>query len=216
MDHAHSILASLDLSHVPNESLGQPTAWEVLAATNIRKAQDCYAKYANQHRRPTTFAVGDLVLVQTKDLELDQYSSRPNHALSNKYIGPYKIIASLSPNAFTLRFPLHISIHPTFHALQLCPYYKTIHTQLPSPITNHLPKMHKEPISAILDKCVFKGNIQYKVFWENADLAEWVPCQKLENAHQLIIEWEDLIAGPPTDIHTACLRASTCFGRGVV
>ena len=75
------------------------------------KMQNTYEK---GKRNAHVFNIGDFVLLRTKDLDLAQFTSRPNRALSNKFVGPYRIVASPGADAFTLRLPAHITIHPTF------------------------------------------------------------------------------------------------------
>jgi hypothetical protein len=102
-------------------------------------------------------------------------------------------------DAYTLQLPTHLTMHPTFHASVLRPYHR--HVDFPdqpvlAPITDHDPSHKNEPISSILDKRVYKGTVQYLVHWKASDKSSWIPANKLETAHHLILEWEDMLASP--------------------
>jgi hypothetical protein len=174
-----------------------PTEIERLAAKNIRASQTRACKYFNQHRRPSTFQVGQRVLISTKDLKLPQFTSRGNWALSNRYIGPYTIIPNPkpTPDSFTVRLPGHSTMHRTFHSSLLRPYYEPssfpLRPSIPA-LTSAFPPNKKLPIDSILARKYINGSIHYQVKWKGSDTTAWVPYQSLENAHHLILEWEDL------------------------
>ena len=136
--------------------------------------------------------MGDHVLLRTKNLDLAQFSSRPNRALSNKYIGPYPIIASPTTSAFTLRLPAHLTLHPTFHSSQLRPYLAPSinHPMIPC-YTDHRSDHRHIPINSILQRRTHQGVAQYLVRWDDWSTG-WIPASKLEDCHDLILEFEDM------------------------
>ena len=81
------------------------------------EAQQHYQGPADKKRSPAPdFKVGDQVFLKAKYL----CSTRPSKKLSDKYLGPFTIIAKPGTHSFTLRLPDSIrSIHPVFHISQL-------------------------------------------------------------------------------------------------
>ena len=57
-----------------------------------------------------TLKVGDKVYVDTSDYTTD----RPSKKLSDKRIGPYLILEVINDNAFKLKLPSSMKIHPVF------------------------------------------------------------------------------------------------------
>lgn len=196
-NECRTILKGLDLHDAPTDT-SQPSAFEQNAAANIDDAKVVMARYANQSRRPEDLEEGDLALLSTKNLELPQYSSRTNRALSNKYIGPYFVTRKVGNEAFTLRLPGHLALFPTFHASQLLKYRDSPRfpdrNKFPA-ITDYVAKNKREPISAVLDRRYHRGSYEYLVRWDSTNSQHWVPAKFLENAHHLILEWEDLFSG---------------------
>jgi hypothetical protein len=79
---------------------------------------------ANRRRRPSTFAVGDLVLLSTRNLVYDTYTGA--RKLMPKFCGPFAITAKI--NDVTYRLDLSVpmlarGIHNAFHAKLLRPYH---------------------------------------------------------------------------------------------
>jgi len=85
----------------------------------ISVVQQCYQKSINvQHFPAPDFKVGDKVFVKAKFFWTTWLSKK----LSEKYLGPYKIITQPGTLSFTLRLPesMH-SVHPVFHVSMLKP-----------------------------------------------------------------------------------------------
>ena len=85
----------------------------------ISAAQQCYQKSANVRCSPAPdFKVGDKVFVKAQFF----WITWPSKKLSEKYLGPYKIISQPGTLSFTLHLPesMH-SVHPVFHVSMLKP-----------------------------------------------------------------------------------------------
>src|ERR1700676_2329771 len=85
----------------------------------IAKAQKRYQGPADARRTPAPdFKVGDMVYVKAEHFR----TTRPSRKLSEKNLGPYKIIPQAGRSSFTLRLPDHLrDVHPIFHIAQLEP-----------------------------------------------------------------------------------------------
>ena len=79
----------------------------------ISTAQQRYQKSADARCSPASdFKVGDKVFVKAHFFQ----TTRPSKKLSEKYLGPYKIISQPGTLPFTLHLPESMrSVHPVFH-----------------------------------------------------------------------------------------------------
>ncbi len=86
---------------------------EVLAAAKrqMLKAQNQMKQAADKHRRDVHYAVGDKVLLSTQHLKLKDLPTK----FARRFIGPFKVAATVGSNAYTLELPATWKIHPTFH-----------------------------------------------------------------------------------------------------
>jgi len=85
----------------------------------IAKAQRQYQLSANSRRQqPLDFQVGQLVFVRSQYF----WMTHPSKKLSEKYLGPYEIIAQPSPQSFILHLLDTIrATYPVFHVSMLKP-----------------------------------------------------------------------------------------------
>ena len=83
----------------------------------MAKAQARYQGPADRRREPAPdFQVGQQVYVSAEHIR----TTRPSKKLSEKYLGPFDIIARPGTHSFTLQLPEHLcAIHPVFHVSQL-------------------------------------------------------------------------------------------------
>jgi hypothetical protein len=102
--------------------------------TTIAEAQLCYQDPADLQRMSAPlFKVGQQAFVKAKFF----CSTRPSTKLSDKFLGPFNIIAQTSAHSITLRLPNTIhGVHPVFHVSMLEPAIPNKipnRTQLPPP-----------------------------------------------------------------------------------
>jgi len=162
----------------------------------IAKAQRYYQPSANSHRQqPSDFQIRQSVFVRSQYFR----TTRPSKKLSERYLGPYKIIAQPSPQSFTLQLPETMrAVHPVFHISML------------EPATPNTFQQHSEPppapviidgeleyeISKIVDSKIDRRRackLLYKVIWlgyEDTDNdSEWLPATELEHAKELLSDF---------------------------
>jgi hypothetical protein len=190
LEKCKAALLKIGLSGKPNLKYSQQNLFEEIARENMEKAQKKYSKYANKKRSEVQIKKGDLVLISTKELDVASYTSRSSKTLSPRYIGPYLVTKEISKTSFKVRLPGHITLHPVFHASQLVLYKKPVKEV--KAFTGYVPKLKDVPLLKILDRKVQAGSTYYLAKWVN-DEEHWVPARNLENAHHLIIQWEDSI-----------------------
>ena len=122
-----SIPAAADFHCQQQNAIKQATDALVLAKANQEK-------YANQSRRDVSFSVGDQVLLSSYHIHLASQAQRPSRKLQARFIGPYPIIAKVSPVAYKLELPPSLNVHPVFHVSLLQTYTapSTIPDRVPS------------------------------------------------------------------------------------
>jgi hypothetical protein len=94
------------------------------AKQNLAEAQDRMAKYYNKNRPIQDFNIGDLVMLSTKNLDVEHIGIVAGgcRKLASLWIGPYKIIAKTTPDTYRVRLPLGLRLHNEFHTSLLKPY----------------------------------------------------------------------------------------------
>ena len=97
-----------------------------MAKENMLKAQSDQKRHADKHRREELFAVGDEVLLSTKDLVLAANSLK-NRAqkLTGRFVGPLKITRVINPNAYELELPPQLRIHAVQNISKLRRYIRS-------------------------------------------------------------------------------------------
>jgi hypothetical protein len=186
-----SIPAAADFHCQRRNAIKQATDALVLAKANQEK-------YANQSRRDVSFSVGDQVLLSSSHIHLASQAQRPSRKLQARFIGPYPILAKVSPVAYKLELPPSLNIHPVFHVSLLRAY--TTPSSIPDRVPSRPPPPpavtmddHEEyEVETILDQRTRHRNIEYLVKWvgyPDHD-ASWEPVANLTNAADIIKDFE--------------------------
>ena len=89
---------------------------------NLRKSQDRQKYCAGKKRRAVEFNIGDEALIPTRNLSPIMIIGG-NHKLGPLHIGSFKIVKMFT-SSYELELPVHMKIHPIFHASQLMLYKK--------------------------------------------------------------------------------------------
>ncbi|CAI7764615.1 unnamed protein product [Closterium sp. NIES-54] len=80
--------------------------------------QTSHKQYADRQRRDHSVAVGDQVLLDTRNLNLSHLPSK----LRPRFSGPFLVEAQVTPVTFRLRLPDTWKLHNAFHVQLLKPY----------------------------------------------------------------------------------------------
>ena len=177
------------------------------AQTNILKAQQRQTHYANQHRREVTFAVGDRVLLSSRNLRLLGDAKR-TRKLTSRFLGPYAVKRVINNNAYELTLPPTLRIHPVINISQLKQYHDGTAAFPSRPV----PQARPEPesldqhgvasftVERVLDKRISRhGRIHYLVKWVGYPDEEstWEPSSHLDDAPDAVADYEAAVHDAP-------------------
>lgn len=99
----------------------------------LRQAQDRQKAYADKSRRDVSFAAGDMVLLNTRNIKL-KMTKDMTKKLMPKWVGPYKVTERIGPVAVRLELPPHLKLHNVFHVSLVKPYLSDGPVQPPPPL----------------------------------------------------------------------------------
>jgi hypothetical protein len=114
------------------------------------------------------------VLLNTKELDLTQYTFRPNKALSARFIGLFQVMWVV--NSTVLSFAFQATSNSTESSCN--PPSRTVPV-----FTNFILKLITTPIQAITGQRTHIDTYQYRVLWKGHKDQHWVPGKHFEQAH---------------------------------
>ncbi len=165
-----------------------------LAKKFMKEAQVNQAKYANKKRRDVHFKLGQLVLLSTANLNLEERAPK----LADRYVGPFKIIEVIHQVNYKLDLPTSMKIHPVFHVSKLKSYQDPDinNNQFErEPIVNDQPEIindeaHYEVEDILKHRPIRKkpGQYKYLVKWKNlpAYNNSWEPCSSFSQSQESV------------------------------
>ena len=157
------------------------------AKAHLEKAQDTMKMHADQRRDFRTFAVGEYVLLSTRNLT----TNRPSAKLEYRHIGPYKIIEQVTDTAYKLELPLTSKAHNVFHVSLLEPYINenpANDTTIPTTASGSPPVVVDDKefyaIDRILDSREDDDTWRYLIRWEGQppENDSWEPYEGCEES----------------------------------
>ena len=103
---------------------------QITISRELELAKARQAEYANLHRRPLSFSVGDRVRLSSEHITLSDY---PSPKFRPRFLGPFSITHIVSPVSYRLALPASMSrIHPVFHVSRLLPWTDNSDAEFPS------------------------------------------------------------------------------------
>lgn len=161
------------------------------ARANLERAQAAQARASDRRRRDLQFSVGDQVLLATADLALKE--SGQTNKLLPPWVGPFKVLAVINPNAYKLKLPDRWKLlHPVFNISRLRPYKANDATQFPGrevlsrPPPDIVDGDKTFIVETILDKKSVKSGrsrvTKYLIKWQGYPDSDntWEPAQNLK------------------------------------
>ena len=195
--------ADLILNNVQNFIDPQLDDFLIKVSANLRVAQDAIAAVnenfiLNDNRREIDFAINDYVWLSTKNLHIPSFEFIPAK-LRPKFVGPFKILQKVNPNAFKLDFPDTIKIHPVINVEFLKKFHgdsATLNDRPPPIIVNGTEEY---VVEKILGEKIVRGKRLFVVKWLGYPITETSeePLEHIENtdAYQEYIATRQLQAG---------------------
>jgi hypothetical protein len=96
------------------------------ARSNMLQAQQEQKRQADRHRREELFAVGDEVLLSTRDLVLAKAADQQRSSkLTARFVGPFRIARVINDNAYELELPPQLRVHPVQNVSKLRRYRRS-------------------------------------------------------------------------------------------
>ena len=149
---------------------------------NLEVAQAKMQKEANKHRREVEFVVGDKVYLKLRPYRQVSVARRRNEKLSQRYFGPYQVIARIGRVAYRLELPVGSRIHPVFHVSQLKAALPTteVAQDIPPILTQSL-EWDTEPEELLDYRQTEKGETEVRVQWKGLPSCEstWEPLSAM-------------------------------------
>lgn len=152
----------------------------------MSRSQDRMGIEMNRHRRPLTFKVGDLVLVNANAY----FGKAAKTKLEYLYHGPLMVQEVINPNAYRLRMPLGLRKHNTFNIKSLKPYHSRF------PIWGRVPPQDREGILAGLQHITSIISVDHdkqlaEVTWQDCDISDTViiPLEYIERLPETRRDW---------------------------
>jgi hypothetical protein len=152
----------------------------------IKDAQHLMTRYEDKKRRDVSYAVGDFVLLHSKNLRLKFDGSKK---LMHRYFGPFEVVSKVGPAAYELKIPANMQMHDVFH-VSLLKLYKRRGDQLTVPPPALLPDGGTEfEVEAIIDHRVANSASQFLVRWKGSDANSWLDESELSNCRDLLSDY---------------------------
>ena len=164
------------------------------AQRNLLAEQERQRKQANKHRREVSYKVGDMVMLETKNL------SNYNSKLRPRYCGPFPITKVWSDVNVELDLPDVMEIGRRIHVEKLRLFTEDT-TRFPTRRQINRPpaafgKRNKKEyeVERIIDEKVENNVKRYLVLWKNWPIsdASWEREASLTNAPELLAEWKNI------------------------
>jgi len=156
----------------------------------LQTAQSRHKSYADSHRRPLTFSIGEHVFLKVSPLKGSLRFGKKGK-LAPKYIGPFEVLQKVGPVAYRLALPPTLqSIHDVFHVSQLRRYIPD-----PGHIVSYQPLQLKENLTYIeepiqilerQDRVLRNRKIPFvKVLWQHHKTADatWEPELEMQRKY---------------------------------
>ncbi|GMF60586.1 unnamed protein product [Phytophthora fragariaefolia] len=156
----------------------------------IRSSAEKMKMQYNRGRRDQTFRIGDMVLVSTKNLGVENTGAK-RRKLAPKWIGPYEVIENVQgSSSYRLNLPRQSYLYPVFHTLSL----KLFQKDTSSTRDNAVPTVRlKDGTEGHLIEDILEHRFgvdcldEYKCKWVGAvDDITWEPATNLQSVPELI------------------------------
>ena len=159
---------------------------------NLQQARENMKRFADTGRQPApSYKPGDKVMLSTKNISTTQ----PKVKWAGKWAGPYEVVkeAHSGSDAYVLKLPATLKIHPVFHTSLLKPYQQNEiegRVQEPPPPIEVSGEEEYE-VEKILSHKYKNGRLKYYIRWKGygPEHDEWVDIGFMDNCQDVLAEW---------------------------
>ncbi len=145
----------------------------------MSEAQDRMKSYYDKNRKQQEFAVGQLVLLDGKNLDIRHKGFAKTSKLAPRYVGPYRVVKKVHKDSYEITLSKGLKIHPVFHTSLLKPYQKDgRRTQQSSKVLLADGETEGQLVQAVIDYRKRRGKEEYKIHW----LGEETHCEPQTNS----------------------------------
>ncbi|KAJ8475430.1 hypothetical protein ONZ45_g15608 [Pleurotus djamor] len=167
------------------------SAHDSILAARVKQTRD-----ANRHRRPSPFAVNDLVYISTKNISFPKGLARK---FVPKYIGPYKIVRDYQNETYQIELSARLKqrgVHDAFHASLLRIHIPNDDRLFPGRLDSQIFEEddYKEPewaVDSILSHYGSKAQALFEIRWTSGDVT-WLPYHQVSHLQALAAYLEAL------------------------
>ena len=199
----------------PAESLQHPAVFDFLdqeselyrtVRRRLENAQSRQkANYDKTHRQ-LSYQPGDLIYIDREALPGIRNDDATRKLTARRY-GPYEILQTVGPNAYKVKLPPHLKVHPVFNIR----YLRQARTQ--GRMTGTRTYTRPEPeiidgaeeyeVERILDHRPRRGNrpiTHFLIRWAGypPEADEWIVAEDLTHADEVLVSYLDALPGPRT------------------
>ena len=170
------------------------------AKENLQKSVVKQARLYDKKHRPVEFAVGDRVLLSTRNLNVKNLPAK----LKSRFCGPFVVSERIGQQAYRIELPIDWSVHDVFHVSLLKPWRAAIYQEIPEELNVQLeenePRYEVERILHWRTRKTSrnKSKKEYLVLWSGYPMEEasWIPAENFDDQDRL---QEDLLRDQPTE-----------------
>jgi len=137
--------------------------------------------------------VNDWVLVDRRNLQI---RAGNNRSLTNKWIGPYKVLEAIGSHAYRLEVPEGTRWHNVVHTTLLKPFHRRDEDQ---DMDKDDPDVYE--VESIINSRKIRGVVKYRVRWVGYTEFEdtWETWDKLDNCPKKLREFRERHPNKPRD-----------------
>jgi hypothetical protein len=169
-----------------------------VARDAMAEAQERQKKYFDLNRPIQTFKIGDLVLLETKNISNKHAGSGEKgiRKFKPRRIGPFKVLGKTNPDTYHIDLGTSINLHPYFHTSRLFPYIAAENENRLNPPNEVI--LSDGSTGYIVEKIVgLRGsgvNEEVKLRWQGypPDNDTWEPISELSSIRDMVNEYRRL------------------------
>ncbi|KAF1321089.1 Retrovirus polyprotein, partial [Globisporangium splendens] len=135
-----------------------------MAQDAMTKAQERMKFYYDKNRKAQLFEVGDLVLLDGRNLDIRHKGSARSKKLAPRYIGPFPIVKKIQKDSYEPEVSKDLKLHPVFHTSLLKPYQKDSRQQQTSKVLL-ADGTQGQLVKAVIGHKKIRGVLNYLIWW---------------------------------------------------